>query len=160
MPELKVEETASKKEKPKIKIASITIGRCKEGVGLYIKSPVIEEFIKKAYGTRTLPGPAEWNRGEKFYIPESGTAIEITSTRHTLQLNGETDNWLIRNDETLNVSFLRMVGIKEGKTMKFRGLYRESDIAAIAQSINEGLKNLFKEYNTPTCYEIEVTTEE
>jgi hypothetical protein len=58
------------------------------------------------------------------------------------------------------MSFLRIAGIKDGKSFKFRGLFRESDIESMAQSINEGLKNLFKEYNTPTAYEIEVIAEE
>ncbi len=155
------EQKTETEGKGKIKIASLTIARDKTGIELKIKSNILEEFIKSAYGKEVgVAEQAEWCKGEKFYKLGSGmTHPQIESSRHTLNMDGIGSNWLMNNEDTINMSFLRIVGITEGKSFKYRGLYRESDIAAIAQSINEGLKNLFKEYNTPTCYEIEILSE-
>lgn len=155
-------KTETKEEtKGKIKIASLTLSRDKSGLELKIKSHILEEFIKSAYGEATgVATEAEWCKGEKFYKLGAGMMHpQITSTRHTLNMDGIGQNYLMHNEDIINMSFLRIVGIKDGKSFKYRGLYRESDIAAIAQSINEGLKNLFKEYSTPTCYEIEILSE-
>lgn len=159
---LEVVPTPEKKKTKKIKIAELTIGRCDTGLELYVKSPVLEEFIKKAYGGRTADARcAEWSQGKKFYVLGSGLEHpEVTASRFTITLDGIDNQNLLDRGEVLNMSFLRIVGIKDGKTFKFAGLFRESDIESIAQSINEGLKTLFKEYNTPTAYEIEVIAEE
>ena len=149
------------KEKPqKVKIAEISIARHEIGVEIKIKSKTIEEFMKSVYGNDTLNCEALWGTGERFYKRRSGTENPIMeSARHTITLDGIGQNELIDSSEMLNLSFMRVAGISEGKSFKFRGLFRESDIAAIAQSMNESLKNMFKEYNTPTCYEIEVIAE-
>lgn len=160
MSELKIEEPPKKKKK--VKIAQLTLGRCDTGLELYIKAPVIEEFIKKSYGGETLTATsASWCKGEKFYRAKPGIAHpEITASRYTISIGEIEHDWLVNRGENLNMSFLRIAGIKDGKTFKFHGLYRESEIAAIAQSINEGLKNLFQEYSVPSCYEIEVIAED
>jgi len=162
MPPIEITEEKIVKEpiKGKVSIASINIGRDRTGLELTIKSQILEEFIKSAYGGATEPVSNEWGTGEKFYKLQSGMSHPtLTATRHTIEMGEMSNNWLVRNDDTLNMAFLRVAGIKDGKSFKFRGLYRESDIATIAQSINEGLKNLFKEYSTPTCYEIEILSE-
>ena len=157
MSEKKEKESEKKK---KITLAHIMVSRCDIGVEIYAKSKVIEEFIKKTYSGDTMAGTAIWNTGHRLYKkPNAVQHPTIEATRHTPTLGGAERNELVDGSEMLNMSFLRIVGLSEGVRVKFRGLYRETDIAGIAQSINEGIKNLFKEYNTPTCYEIEVTTE-
>lgn len=155
-----MEEEKKEEKKKKITIAHVSVARCETGVEIKAKSKAIEEFIKSHYGDEVATGEANWNRGLKFYKKKNGIQHPtLEAGRHTLTLDGMQRNELVDCNETLNLAFIRLVGLSEGIAVKYQGLFRETEIAGIAQSINEGLRNLFKEYNTPTCYEIEITTE-
>lgn len=159
-----MEATEEKKSKKgeKITIAHIIVKRTMMGVSIGIKSKTIEEFFKGVCnGYTSILSKAKWGQGERYYRVEGSTEFTptITSDRYQISLNLPDSEPLLSADDVLNLTFLRVKGISEGKTFNFNGLYRESDVGAISQAINEGLKNLFKEYNTPACYEIELTTE-
>lgn len=159
--EVAKEKEEKKKKTEKTCIAKLAIRRTLTGITINIKSKTLEEFFKSAYGGETaVVARNNWAMGERYYKGTEGNSpLTVTSERYTINFNLMENNMLVTGDEHLNLSFMRIKGIGEGKTFNFPGLYRETDVAAIAQSINEAMKNLFKEYNTPACYEIELNAE-
>lgn len=137
--------------KPKVKqnLLSFKITRGEQGVELYLKSEVLENFFKRG-GIDQYSD--QWCNNKAYAIP--------LVKDHFNNLLSQWFGNLTINGGYPNLSFLRTVGINEGVTFILENdVYTRGEVIEFSKRFKEEVTNLFAEYIKPVTMEVELTTE-
>jgi hypothetical protein len=137
--------------------ATLRIRRVANGLEIYVQSKRIEEFFEKLpnmYVREVGYGPLQ---GLRAYYRKEGEGPELMDEhgykRGVLWCINE--GIFEHEHDVINMSFLRLVGVKDGITIVFPGVYSLREIKEIVEKIKEALKIFYREFLKEV--EVEVT---
>jgi hypothetical protein len=160
MKEKKEEE--KKEERVEKSFATLRLRRVAGGLELYVRAPTLVEFFRKLVESGILEvrevssGPLQGHKA--FYrVDGKDVNIDLKDENSWKGLIWSINDGLMK-DGYINMSFLRIVGIKEGMSFIFSGVYSMTQLKNITEKMKEALKLLYREYLKEI--EIEITVNE
>jgi hypothetical protein len=139
--QMKEEQVTNNNQPIKDKLLSLHIKRTMEGVEIFVKSKIIEDFFSGISEGRTSASDNSGWEGKKSYNPY--TLPKVDSDANSLSKWGYP---LIENGIYYNISFLRAVGLSQGVTFNFPGLFTEEYIRKLAEYTKQMTRRLYNQY--------------
>lgn len=157
-------------------VIQTTLHRAPIGLSVSVKvHPGIEEFMRRAGGGETVPVAASgryWTPLSKTapplqayvitplepFVIEDGSYVNLEALGYPLILD-RNDRW---PSNSVNISFLRLVGISEGAGITFgvKGVTSLSGASRLKDKLALAQIRFYKEYLRPMDFEITVSTSE
>jgi len=114
--------------------------RSPEGLKIYLKSKLIEDFFMNVSNNRTTESSSAGWKDKKGYILSN--TLGDSNIRY--------DNWGgAITMYPFNFSFIRTVGITKGVTFEFNGVFSKEMITEMSSAYKTALVRLIKEYIKP-----------
>jgi hypothetical protein len=126
-------------------VLELGIKRHPEGVSLYIKSEAFEKFFK---GSATSQKDGNWG---KVYSSDGDVRRNWDDAflRYKGRIMDSGTNNLLSRDGTFQLSYLRLVGIADGKEIVFRGLFPHEECKAYLEGVKPVIERLYKDLFKP-----------
>lgn len=160
-----------------VNVLSVSIRQYRTGVEIRLQSDVLEQWFKDNQGAaldRPVCPAGPWNGADvqgaplKFYrlsgvseAVSNGTVALTSGSYYRMAASDYPSLSVARDANTMNLSWLRVVGLKEGVTIKLpdtvhtNALMRRWHVAA-----QELATEIYRMYMKPIAYKITVTSEE
>lgn len=150
--EQKIEEKEVVKNQ---ELCFIKIKRIPAGISIYCQSEQIEEFFKGLSKGITQTGEINWGKGKEFYKTTSLKMSATSGMTRPPEFGQWGADYLIMPDTNYNnFSFLRAVGLKDGVTFEFCGLFTKEMIEEFRSNFKIAVQNLYTQYIKVFDFEI------
>lgn len=139
-------------------LCELKVKREIDGLSVFVKSEIMEEYFRHNSNNVTVIGTVQWNKDMKLYtLPFESVTIPDMHYAPRLDLQGM--NYLInREPRVINLSFLRLAGLSEGISLSFKGLYMRKDVESIRDDIKKYIAYFYSEYMSVCEFHIEIVT--
>lgn len=145
-----------------------SIGRYTKGLRLYAKVHPSVEDLMRSWGTGSTESVSAYGRYWSTPNGDNAQVYTMSAPQNTMVFNqagtpfrlGQVGHPLITEDGTLNLSFLRLVGISSGLKIDVRGVFSHPELLDIREKIKQGVRSLYVSYLLPVDLNLVISTED
>ena len=147
-------------EVKKKELCNLKLKREKGGITITVKSDVFEDFFKGlSNGEIGVGSSSVWGSGMKYYkIPNIAIENDGSYSRNPEIMQWGTITLIDIPHARDNFSFIRAVGITEGVSITYPGLFLTRDIERFRDNFKKFITKFYVEYMKMTHFEISVTS--
>jgi hypothetical protein len=145
------------KVEKKKQLCSIKIDRDENGLKMFVKSPLFEDFFKNTSKGVTKIGSVKWGAGLNYYSIERFVCPK-GDYHFTIHTNDLANYEVIDTPQgVLDFSFIKAVGIGEGIEIPCNGLYMQNDIDTFVKDFSTFMRSFVSSYMKKAKTEITIS---
>lgn len=143
----------------KLELCVFKIKREKGGVTVYIKSKMLEDYFKDMANGAKAGSSALWNEGKEVYKSNSFSVAIPPNCSRQPYLFGWNQQYLFSDDVGMNnFTFIRGVGISEGVSYTFPGLFLAKELEKFKDEFKIFIIHFYQNFLKTCEFEIVMTT--